>query len=156
MKQQYFNLGPHALYKKGKAKPILEELGVNLSGKSPKVSGTIIENNIEYAAPFSPLGILTTNLLNGKEKIEWGKVLVKVMTTDKDKLGQQSFDHWVQQVSQSEKVQALLYLLGRLSTYCHAPELVSAKVMISHLRLVTSGVLYLDGGWQTMIDQLHQ
>ena len=155
MKQQYFNLGPHALYKKGKAKPILEELGVNLRGKSPKAGGTIIENNIEYAAPFSPFGLLTTNLLNWKERIEWGKVLIKVMTAKKEKLGQQTFKQWVEQASQSEKVQALVYLLGRLSTYCHAPELVSAKVMISHLQLVTGGVLYLDGGWQTMINQLH-
>jgi phytoene dehydrogenase-like protein len=92
MKQQYFNLGPHALYKKGVAKPILEELGVNLSGKSPKVGGTLLENNIEYAAPFSPLGLLTTSLLNWKERIEWVKVLMKVMTINKEKLVQHTFE----------------------------------------------------------------
>jgi phytoene dehydrogenase-like protein len=155
MKEQYFNLGPHALYKKGKAKPILEELGVSLRGKSPKAGATIIENNIEYAAPFSPLGLLTTNLLNWKERIEWGKILIKVMTMDKEKLTHQTFEQWVKKEVTSKKVQSLLYLLGRLSTYCHAPECVSAKVMISHLQLVTGGVLYLDDGWQSMIDQLH-
>ena len=155
IKQQYFNLGPHALYKKGVAKPILEELGVNLSGKSPKVAGTLLENNIEYAAPFSPLGLLTTSLLNWKERIEWVKVLMKVMTINKEKLVQHTFEQWVKQTAHSKKVQSLLFLLGRLSTYCHAPEVVSAKVMISHLQLVAGGVLYIDGGWQAMIDQLH-
>lgn len=36
---QYLNLGPHALYKKGKAKSILEDLGIKLIGKSPKLAG---------------------------------------------------------------------------------------------------------------------
>src|SRR4051812_1672767 len=80
MKQQYFNLGPHALYKKGKAKPILEELGVNLRGRSPKTGAILIENNTEIVAPFSPLGILTTSFLTWKERMEWVKVLMKVMT----------------------------------------------------------------------------
>ena len=58
MNQQYLNLGPHALYKKGKAKSILEELDVKLNGKSPKLGGILIENNMEYAAPFTPLDFL--------------------------------------------------------------------------------------------------
>jgi phytoene dehydrogenase-like protein len=32
---------------------------------------------------------------------------------------------------------------------------VSAKVILSHLQLVFAGVLYVDGGWQTIINQLH-
>ena len=27
--------------------------------------------------------------------------------------------------------------------------------MVSQLKLVMNGVLYIDGGWQTIIDQLH-
>ena len=52
---QYLNLGPHAFYKRGKAKSILEELGIQLHGNSPKLGGVLIENNIEYAAPFTPI-----------------------------------------------------------------------------------------------------
>ncbi|MDM5328486.1 FAD-dependent oxidoreductase [Neobacillus sp. CF12] len=155
MKQQDFNLGPHALYKNGVAKPILKELGVNLNGKSPKTCGTLIEGNFEYSAPFSPLGVFTTKLLNWKERVEWMKVLLKVMTLDKEKVAQLTFEQWVKKTIPSTNVQSLLYLLGRLSTYCHAPELASAKVILSHLQLVAGGVLYLDNGWQSMIDQLH-
>ncbi|MEH6907668.1 phytoene desaturase family protein [Neobacillus drentensis] len=155
MKQQYFNLGPHALYKKGKAVPILEELGINLNGTSPKLSGTVIENNIEYPAPFSPLGIFTTNLLTWKERLEWINTMTKVIRVDPEKLAQQDFQQWVEKAVLSKKVQSLLYLLGRLATYCHAPEQVTAKIMISHLKTAMGGVLYLDEGWQTIIDQLH-
>jgi phytoene dehydrogenase-like protein len=155
IRQQSFNLGPHALYKKGKAKLILEELDVQLNGKSPKLGGILVEKNMEYAAPFTPLGLFTTSLLNWKERIEWARVLMKVISINTEKLAQQTFEQWVQQTAGSKKVQSLLYLLGRLATYCHAPEKASAKIIVSHLKAVISGVLYLDNGWQTIIDQLH-
>lgn len=155
LKQQYLNLGPHALYKRGKAASILEELGIHLLGKSPKLNGILIENNIEYAAPLSPFELFTTRLLNGKERIEWMAALLKLMNTDPEKLAAQTFQQWVKQVTHSKIVESLLYVLGRLSTYCHAPERVSAKVMVSNMKNAMGGALYLDGGWQTIIDQLH-
>lgn len=153
--QQYFNLGPHALYKKGKAKSILEELGINLRGKSPKLGGIIVENNTEYAAPFSPLELFTTRLFNTTERIEWIAVLLKIISTNPDRLAEQTFQQWAEQVAPSKIVKSMLYTLGRLATYCHAPEKMSAKVTISSLKNAIGGVLYLDGGWMTMIDQLH-
>ncbi|WP_078555268.1 phytoene desaturase family protein [Bacillus alkalicellulosilyticus] len=155
IRQQYFNLGPHALYKKGKAKSILEELNIQLSGKSPKIGGILVENQLEYIAPLSPLGLLTSNFLSWKERIEWAKVLMKVMSIDNEKVVLQTYERWVQQTTRSENVQSLLYLLGRLATYCHSPNKVSAKVMLIHLKAALNGVLYLDKGWQTIIDQLH-
>lgn len=155
IRQQYLNLGPHALYKKGKAKLILEELDVELNGKSPKLGGILVEKNMEYTAPFTLLGIFSTSLLNWKERIEWARVLIKVILINTETLAQQTFEEWVQQTSDSEKVQSLFYLLGRLGTYCHASEKASAKIIVSHLKAVLSGVLYLDNGWQTIIDQLH-
>ncbi|WHY66634.1 FAD-dependent oxidoreductase [Neobacillus sp. SuZ13] len=155
MDQQYLNLGPHALYKKGKAKSILEELGINLHGKSPKLSGILMEDNMEYAAPLAPFELFTTSLLNGKERIEWVSVLLKLMNTDPEKLAELTLQQWVKQTAHSKKVESLLYILGRLATYCHAPEMVSAKVIVANMKNAMGGVLYLDGGWQTIIDQLH-
>lgn len=152
---QYLNLGPHALYKRGKAKTILEELRIELQGKSPKLGGTLIEDGQEYPAPLSPLGLFTTNLLNGKERLEWIGLLAKLMRIDTEKLVDQTFQQWVMQTAHSTKVQSLLFVLGRLATYCHAPEMASAKIMLAKMRNAMGGVLYLDGGWQTIIDQLH-
>lgn len=156
IKQQYFNLGPHAFYKRGKARSILEELGIKLIGQSPNLSGGILlENNIEHAAPFSISDVFKTSFLNWKERLEWSTVLLKVMNTDPEKLDELTFQQWVQQVAKSKRVESLLYIMSRLTTYCHAPEEVSAKVIISHLKNGLGGTLYLDGGWQTIIDQLH-
>lgn len=152
---QYLNIGPHAFYKNGKAKSILEEFGVKLNGKSPKLDGIIVENNINFTAPLTPLGLFSTRLLNWKERIEWIAVLMKVNCIDTDKLEELTFEQWVKQIAQSKKVQSLLYVLSRLATYCHAPDKMSAKLIVSHLKTVLGGVLYLDDGWQTIIDQLH-
>ncbi|SDM43427.1 phytoene desaturase family protein [Sediminibacillus halophilus] len=155
IKDQYLNIGPHAFYKKGKAKAFLEEYGIKLNGKSPHLSGVLVENNMEYTAPFTPLGIFSTSLLNWKERMEWLLFIMKINRIDTEKLTGLTFEQWVKQAAQSENVRSLLYALGRLATYCHAPEKVSAKLIVSHLKTVMGGVLYLDGGWQTIIDQLH-
>ena len=90
---------------------------------------------MEYAAPFTPLGLFTTSLLNWKERIEWATVLMKVISIDTENLAEQTFEQWVQQTARSKKVQSLLYLLGRLATYCHAPEKASAKLMVSNMKI---------------------
>ncbi|WP_139368254.1 phytoene desaturase family protein [Evansella clarkii] len=151
-----FNLGPHALYKGGNAKPILEELGVKLSGKPPGTRGILLKGSTDYEAPFSLSGILKTTFLTWGERMEWVRVVSKLNNTDPKNLAEdQTFKHWVEQAAKSLKVRSLLYVLGRLATYCHAPDITSAKVMINHMKLAMRGVIYLDGGWQTIIDQLH-
>ncbi|WP_243291578.1 FAD-dependent oxidoreductase [Bacillus sp. FJAT-47783] len=153
--EQYFNLGPHAFYQRGKARHILEELCITFEGKAPKLGGLLIENKNMYTAPFSPLGIFATRFLTWKERLEWISSMVKIKNSEPDDFATLTFQQWVQQTAKSEKVQALLYIMGRLATYCHAPEKVSAKVIVSHIQYSMGGVIYLDGGWQTIIDQLH-
>lgn len=155
IEQQYFNLGPHALYKKGKARSILEELRITLPGKPTKSGGILIENNSEFPAPFSALNLFKTNLLNWKERIEWMTVLLKIVRVNTEPLEGKTFHQWAGEITHSPKVKFLLYTLGRLATYSHTPEKMDAKVMVSHLKIAMKGVLYLDGGWQTIIDQLH-
>ncbi|KGR79412.1 phytoene desaturase family protein [Ureibacillus manganicus] len=152
---QLFNIGPHALYKKGEAKSILEQLGIELHGKSPKLGGLLIDEKVKYSAPFNPIGVFTTCFFNWKERMQWIKALVKILNTKTDSISQQSFLQWVEGVSSSKSVQTVLLSLGRLATYCHAPAHVSAKVIVTQLKAVMSGVIYLDGGWQSMIDQLY-
>uniref|UniRef100_UPI00036A0A07 FAD-dependent oxidoreductase n=1 Tax=Alkalibacillus haloalkaliphilus TaxID=94136 RepID=UPI00036A0A07 len=152
---QYFNLGPHALYKKGKAKLILEELGITLEGKTPKLNGSFVDGNHEFDAPFTPLKLITTKYFNWKERLEFIKILMEIKKTDTNKVKDLTFKQWLEQRINSNNVRSIIVMLGRLATYCHAPERVSAKVIINHLKLVMGGVTYLDGGWQSMIDQLH-
>ena len=155
MNKDYFNLGPHAIYKKGKTSEVLEELGIELNGGTPKLGGVLTQNKKEYTAPLNPVGLLSTSLLNWKEKFEWMSILSKLPKVDPQTLATQTFQQWVEQNVHSPNVQSLLYVLGRLSTYSHSPEKVSAKVIVTHIKIALGGVLYLHGGWQSVIDQLH-
>ncbi|SHM73217.1 phytoene desaturase family protein [Gracilibacillus kekensis] len=155
MKQQLFNIGPHALYKKGKAISILEELGINISGKSPKLGGVLIKDEVEYAAPLNLSALFSSQLLKGKEKMEWLSMIMKIKNINVEKLTDQSYKDWVEQVTKSPTIKSLLFVLARLSTYCHPPDITSAKVILSHVKVSMDGVLYIDYGWQTIIDQLH-
>ena len=75
----------------------------NLMENHPKLGGILVEKNMEYAAPFSPLGLFTTSLLNWKERIEWARVLMKVISIDTEKLAQQTFEQWVKQTARFRK-----------------------------------------------------
>ena len=48
--------------------------------------------------------------------------------------------------------QRIVLALVRLSTYCDAPDLISAGAVIHQLK--QSRVLYVNGGWQSLINQL--
>ncbi|MUK90785.1 FAD-dependent oxidoreductase [Ornithinibacillus sp. L9] len=152
---QYFNMGPHALYKNGKAKGVLEELGIQLQGKAPKVGGLLCNESQNFYAPFSPFGILRTDLLNWRQRLEWIRAIFRLKNIKVDSLENKTFQQWVLQISSAEPIQSLLFTLGRLATYSNEPNNVSAKVIVQHLQFVLGGVLYLDYGWQTIIDQLH-
>lgn len=152
---QLFNIGPHALYKKGKARLILEQLGIELHGKSPKLGGLLIDGQINYTAPFNPIGVFTTRYFNWKDRLQWLGTLFTILKMKTDSLSQQTFSQWVEQALPSIAVQTVLLHLGKLATYCDASDQVSARIVVSQLKSVMSGVLYLDSGWQSLIDQLH-
>ncbi|RPF53403.1 phytoene desaturase family protein [Aquisalibacillus elongatus] len=154
--QYYFNLGPHALYKKGKAKQILDELGVRIEGQSPDTGGILYDGRRRLQAPFSPKGILTTKLLNWRERMEWLKVILQLGKQKISDIGPVTYQDWVRNTTDNPKIQSILYTIGRLSTYCNAPELTDARVIVNQLQSAFKGVTYLDSGWQKMVDQLYE
>ncbi|MGD6893650.1 phytoene desaturase family protein [Bacillus infantis] len=152
---QYFNIGPHALYKNGKAVPILKELGVEINGSPPKIGGLLMDGPESFTAPFSPTGVLQSKLLNWKEKIEWIGILRRIQKLKPGQFSNLTFQQFVDETTQAPKIQKLLFTLGRLVSYSHAPELISASVMLAHMQIGMGGVIYVDDGWQSIIDQLY-
>ncbi len=51
-------------------------------------------------------------------------------------------------------VRTVIEAFVRLSTYAHAPEDIDAKAALDQQRLSFSGVIYVDGGWRTLVSQL--
>ncbi|WP_062051879.1 FAD-dependent oxidoreductase [Bacillus sp. JCM 19034] len=90
------------------------------------------------------------------ERFEWIKIATSFSRSSKKVSTASTFQQWVEQATSSRRVQSLIYALARLATYSHEPEEISAKVVLTHLSLSLDGALYLDGGWQQLMNQLHQ
>ena len=152
----HFNLGPHALYKGGRGIKILRELGVQFTGKSPGSSGGYaIDRGALHTLPVGFLSLLTTGLLRWPEKLELARLLGAIPKLDPQMFAELTVQDWCEQTIRSPQVRQFLRAIFRLTSYADAPEHQSASVALSQAQLALArNVLYLNGGWQTLVDGL--
>ena len=146
------NLGAHALYYQTEAGEVLRELGVAYSGKEPPTLFALAHDKL-HILPQSPLALLRTTLLDASAKLELLRVQATAMRINTLTLEKVSLSEWLEQHVRHPQVRALLLLLMRVTTYTNAPERLSAALFVDMLREVPK-VLYLDGGWQTLVNGL--
>lgn len=154
----FFNIGPHALYRGGTARPILAELGVAFSGRSPSVSGGFaIDGGRKHTLPGGLVSLITTSLLRLPAKLEVARLLGGLGRFDPEPQQRRTVNQWLAQVIRHEEVRQLVRALVRVATYTNAPDRLGAGTAIRQLQLAFGqGVLYLDGGWQTLIEGLRR
>jgi phytoene dehydrogenase-like protein len=152
----HFNIGPHALYRGGRGIEILRELGVTPSGHAPAVSGAYaIKDNRKHTFPSGITSLLTTSLFGLSAKLEAMRWLASLARLDTAALMRVSLREWLESRITHREVQDFFIAAMRIATYTNAPEVMSAGAALRQLQLAfASGVLYLDGGWQTLVDQL--
>lgn len=150
------NLGPHALYLGGAAARVLRKLGVTYAGGAPPVSGGYaLRAGVRHTLPVGSLSLLTTGLLRPAEKLEAGRFLAKVGRFDPAPLAGVSVADWLARSFAHAGVRELIAAFLRLSTYAHDPARQGAGAALAQLQLgVRPGVLYVDGGWQSLVDAL--
>lgn len=146
------NLGAHALYYQTEAGEVLRELGVSYSGGEPSQLFALANDKL-HLLPQSPLTLLQTTLLDASEKLELVRVQANVRHANMSMLQKVSLSQWLEQHVRHPQVRALLLMLARVTTYTNAPDIQSAALFVEMLRKVPK-VLYLDGGWQTLVDGL--
>jgi phytoene dehydrogenase-like protein len=149
-----FNLGAHALYYQTEAGEILRELGVSYSGKQPPPLYAIAHGKL-HPLPQSPLALLRSTLLDASAKLEFIRVLASAKRANMLALQKVSATQWLDQHVWHPQVRAFLLMLARVTTYTNAPDIQSASLLVEMLRAIPE-VLYLDGGWQTLVDGLRQ
>lgn len=151
----FLNLGPHALYQKGAAAKVLRELGVKFSGGRPPSKGFAVRGRQKFVLPGDFFSLLTTSLLSWRGKLEAARTLTALPKIDTNDLNAITFQQWLDQNLKESETKQLLAAIARLATYQNAPELMSAGAALRQIGLaLTGGVLYLDGGWQTIVDSL--
>lgn len=154
----YLNIGPHALYRGGRGIEVLRELGVHPRGRVPSVSGGFaIKDGIKHTFPAGAISLLTTSLFGLSAKLETARLLRSIGSLDGGALMDVSVSEWLDQAFSHRDVKEFVLAAIRVASYTNAPDLMSAGAAIEQLKeAFTKGVLYLDGGWQTLVDELRK
>src|SRR5215211_1645408 len=79
----YLNIGPHALYRGGRGIEILRELGVEVRGRVPSVSGaSAVKGGVKHTFPAGLVSLLTTSLFGLSAKLEAARLLGSIAKLD--------------------------------------------------------------------------
>jgi len=150
-----FNRGPHALYRKGAGWAALSDVGVVPRGKPPlgisdvrgELAGALV------AVPTTPGALLRGGGLKRRDRFGLGAVLARLPRDPADLRGLSAWD-WLNAVTSRPVTRQVVAALLRLSTYSDDLSSLSADAAIAQLQLARHGVVYLDDGWQQLVDAL--
>jgi phytoene dehydrogenase-like protein len=151
----YFNLGSHALYK-GEAYEAFRELGLRLEGSSPSIHAHGMWKEQIVPLPTSTTSLFQTPLLSFAGKFELAKWFIKLRNIDTSVWDQISIRDWIETQLHDPMLRNVFYSLLRTSTYVLAPELHAAGPALKQLQRSLQGVLYLDKGWGTLVEELRE
>lgn len=149
----YFNLGAHALYK-GEAFEAFRELGLRLEGSTPSIDAYGMWKEQLLPLPTNASSFFQTPLLSWGGKVELAKWFIKLGKMDTSIWNKISIRDWIETQLHDPMLRNVFYALLRTSTYVLAPELHAAAPALKQLQRALKGVLYLDKGWGTIVDQL--
>ncbi len=153
-----FNQGPHALYLGGEAVRVLRRLGIEPTGVGPPTKGALMTREGKpYLAPGGAGTLARTTLLGTRDKAELARALLRIQRVEPNSVAGLTARHWISDLTKRSEVADVIHALARLSTYVNAPDDLSAEVVASQLQLALGdGVIYLDYGWQQLVDALER
>lgn len=153
-----FNQGPHALYRAGHAARLLNELNVAVSGHLPKPGrARLVEADQVFRMPTDPGTLLLSRLLTAREKFRLVRFLSGIKGTDARSLDRIPLREWLESRLGRGRLTTLMRTIFRVTTYADDHDRLSAGAAIDQLRTSLAGnVLYLDGGWQSLVDGLRE
>ncbi len=149
-----FNRGIHALYCGGATEQVLQELGIQYSGKSPKTVYALYQDKL-HLFPSGPSSLLQSSLLDMGDKLELIRLFATLPKINAKEMARMSVQQWLEQTFKRPRVRQLMTALARTNVYSAALDLVSAEVNVHKLQLALKHpTIYIDGGWQTLVDGL--
>ncbi len=154
----HFNLGPHAIYGRGEAFGLLAELDVRISGSFPPGAGAMLtDRDRRYRLPRTFPSMIASRFLTFRDRFRLLRLFGGLTRIEADSLDRVSLDDWLKRVVGEGNANRLVRTLCRVATYVDDSERLSAGAAIRQLQLAIAGnVLYLDGGWQSLVDGLRE
>ena len=142
------NLGPHALYKAPGGLDVLKGLGVPVRGRRPKIerAGVLVGGELIPATRH-----LRRNVV---DRLRVARGMGGLGAADASLWAGQPAQAWIDHVTDDEVGRATLASVLRTSTYAADFDVLDAGAAASQLRAAMHGVLYLHGGWSSLVDGL--
>jgi len=146
----YFNQGPHALYLTDATDTILKELGITYTGGIPAGKGYLISGGKkrEIAGDYS-------SWLTGKSD-DGRQFFISPTKIDFSQLESVTEQEWLDKNIHDINDAEIIKTIIRLNTYANDPDIQSIGPVLHQIYVASQagGVMYLDGGWQTLVDGL--
>lgn len=156
LRQGYrFNLGPHAVYRGGAATEVYRELGVPVRGGVPPRSGVGLWEGERHRLPAGAWSVLGSTMLGLKAKLEAARLLIRLPRINAKPYASMTAREWLDREIGDARLRQLMEAYLRLATYSDAPDELSASAALEQLKLVMRGAMYVDEGWQKLVDALH-
>ena len=144
----YFNQGPHALYLTDATDSILKEIGITYTGGIPALKGYLISGGKkrEIAGDYS-------SWLSGKG--DGSQFFISPTKIDFSQLESVTEQEWLDKNIHDINDAEIIKTIFRLNTYANDPDIQSIGPVLHQISVGSrAGVMYLDGGWQTLVDGL--
>jgi phytoene dehydrogenase-like protein len=144
----YFNQGPHALYLTDATDSILREIGITYTGGIPALKGYLIRGGKkhEIAGGYS-------SWLSGKS--DGSQFFISPTKIDFSQLESVTEQEWLDKNIHDTNDAEIIKTIVRLNTYANDPDIQSIGPVLHQIYVGSqAGVMYLDGGWQTLVDGL--
>lgn len=148
------NIGPHGFYRAGVMKQQFDAWGIPYSGKVPFTGGQafLIANGQRHHFPTGPMNLLGSNAFSAQGKVSAGQLLGKLQNTAPASVRGQSMEWWIRSHAGTEEAARLVAALVRLTCYAADLDRLDAGAVIEQIQLgLSQSVLYLDGGWETLV-----
>jgi phytoene dehydrogenase-like protein len=150
------NRGIHAIYLGGALEQTLKELKIPYSGSKPR-GVFVLHNGKLHVAPINAMTMLRTDLLSTADKLELMKVFASIAQQNAHEFRHMSVQDWIERNAKRSLVRQFLALNAQTAVYSANLNLVSADLFIDKTqRLSKHFVLYIDGGWQTLVGGLRK
>jgi phytoene dehydrogenase-like protein len=141
----YFNQGPHALFLTDATDSILKEIGITYTGSIPAGKGYLINGGKKHE-------IGNDWGLTGKDGSQFIKAPTNIDFSQLESITEQEWlDKNIHDINDVEIIKTIF----RLNTYANDPDIQSIGPVLHQINVGSrAGVMYLDGGWQTLVDGL--
>jgi phytoene dehydrogenase-like protein len=147
-----FNQGPHALFLTDAGNSVLKEIGIPYTGGIAASKAYLIIGGKKHEVPdeYSFLSGKSDESSGGSNASQFFDSLAKIDFSEKNVTVQEWLDKNIH-----DKNFAEIKTLVRLNTYGNDPDIQSIGSVLRQIYVGSrSGVMYVDGGWQTFVDGL--